>query len=168
MSSFEKVRQALRDALIENGVSAAVCEYPFAAKGRYTQPVLTVGLKNGTGGPSGFKEYLGEKTDGDTGLVREIYGQRLDVTFGLHIYSPQSADHGAVGCAALLGEVASALEDLPEGLKIKEFIWGETEVDQKLGMFHCETELKCTAFLYAEMSDDGEFSDFELKGTVRT
>lgn len=166
MSGFEKIRQALKDTLTENGVSAAICEYPYGGKGRYTRPILTVGLKNGMGSPSGFKEYLGEISHDETGLVREIYGQKLDVTFGLHIYSPQSEEQGAAGCAKLLSEIAGALENLPGGLKVKELNWGETDFDAKLGMFHCETELKCTAYLYAEMTEEGEFLDFELKGKV--
>lgn len=166
MVTLSGITRALESCLKDGGVGAAIREYPPEYKKRYDAPVLCVGLKNGAGALSGFAEYLGEKFDPETNGYNEIYGKRIDLTFGLHIFSPKADAYGALGCLAVFAEVAGALSNLPSGLKVREIVCGETKFDLEVNMFHCEIELFCTACMYAVKKEDTEYLDFVLKGVL--
>ena len=166
MAELESIAAAVRDALLSEGVGAALCEYPSGAKLRYTEPVVAVGIKKGSAVSPGFAEYMGELTDASTGASSELYGKRFDVTVSLGIYSPKGGAFGAQGCVDTFSAVAAALGAMPSGLRVRELSCGETRFDGATGMFLCNAEMKCTAFMYAVRSDEREILDFTLRGTM--
>lgn len=167
MLSFKMLADTMADALISAGMEGVVRDFPDGGKKRYSRPVVAVGVKAGTGFSAGFKEYLGEKFRDDLGAWVELYGFRLDLTFGLSIYSPKGEPHGAAGCQLMLDRLSEAAGKLPDGLKVRSLSFGEVSFDQVTGMFLCQAQLECAAFLYVEMDEDGEFLDFMLKGVLK-
>ena len=149
MTELERIREAMTAFLKGEGV-AALTAWPGEDLER-------------PGGPGGFQDYLGERYDAGTGHWQELYGKRLQVTFGLDLYAPEGA--GAAGMQAAFDALAGALSGGgPPGLRVKEFSRGETSFDQALGLFHCPAEAVCTAYLYAVAEEGGAFLDFVVKG----
>ena len=159
---FERIRERMAEYLTGQGIDA-VCAYPDQRRLRRTGAVAAVSLRACQGGPGGFQDYLGERYDAETGRWQELYGKRLQVTFGLDLYAPEGA--GAAGMQAAFDALAGALSGGgPPGLRVKEFSRGETSFDQALGLFHCPAEAVCTAYLYAVAEEGGAFLDFVVKG----
>ena len=162
MTELERIREAMTAFLKGEGV-AALTAWPGEDLERPEGPVTAVSLRACQGGPGGFQDYLGERYDAGTGRWQELYGKRLQVTFGLDLYAPESA--GAAGMQAAFDALAGALSGGgPPGLRVKEFSRGETSFDQALGLFHCPAEAVCTAYLYAVAEEGGAFLDFVVKG----
>ena len=161
-AGLEAIRERMAEYLKGQGV-AAVPAWPGAARERQDGPVTAVSLRRCQTGPAGFQDYLGERYDAGSGQWQELYGKRLQVTFGLDLYAPESA--GAAGMQAAFDALAGALSGGgPPGLRVKEFSRGETGFDQALGLFHCQAEAVCTAYLYAVAEEGGAFLDFVVKG----
>ncbi len=167
MTEMESVITGVCSAIKACGVGNVFPAYPYGTGERYLSPVVTVGVKAGSGMGASFAEYLGESYDRETDRYTEIYGKRLEITLALGIYSPVSEEYGANGCASVFGDIVSALPALPSGVKTREIKCGETVFDEKTGMFLLESEIRLTAFLTAEASDEDEVLDFTLRGTVK-
>ena len=167
MTEIESVIAGVCSAIETCGVGNVFTAYPYGTRERYLSPVVTVGVKAGSGMGASFAEYLGESYDRDTDSYTEVYGKRLELTLAVCIYSPKSAEYGADGCASVFGSVVSALPSLPSGVKVREIKCGETVFDEKTGMFLLESEIRLTAFLTAEASDEDEVLYFTLRGTVK-
>ena len=165
MAALNTITAAVRDSFTSSGIEAAICEYPAGEKMRYDKPVLSIGVKSGSGVSSGFSEYMGERYDIESDTYSELYGKRLEIVLGVHIYSPR-VPHGAAGCISVFSEIAAATGNFPLSLRVREISCGETEFDTVTGMFHCLVELKCLAYMYAVKTDDTELLDFKLKGVL--
>ncbi|MGI5935762.1 MAG: hypothetical protein ACOX7I_03005 [Oscillospiraceae bacterium] len=157
------VFSALVDALNRAGVEA-VCQYPSAPLDSRKGPLVCVGVKSSKLLSPGAGEYLGLRRNGD-GSITEAYGFRLELVLGLDIYSPHDAEPG--GCLRCFGEITMALREMPSGLKVRKLVCGVVSPDRATEMFRCPCELHCMAYLVCSASEEtGEFTDFELKGTV--
>jgi hypothetical protein len=157
---------AVRDTVKRTGIEA-ITAMPYGGKRRYAEPVVAVNVKSGSGLDAAYYDYLGVETDEDTGLMREVYGKRMDIDFAIAIYSPDDAVYGAQGCMEVFGDVAEAMSDLPPGMRLKGISCGELKYDEAAGMFRLDGEIKCRAFTYAVSYDDGELTDFNLNGVVK-
>ncbi|MBE6948502.1 MAG: hypothetical protein E7456_01525 [Ruminococcaceae bacterium] len=166
MAELETIISAVCRGLSEGGVSAVISQNPFGGKKRHTSPIVTVGLKSGNAVSCGFAEYLGMRYDAENDTYNELYGKKLDIALGLTLWSPKSESFGHEKCLMLFSQVADALHSLPESLKVRELSCGETEYDTAAEMFRCDAELKLSAFLVAESSDESQFLDFKLKGVL--
>ena len=166
MAELDTVITAICDTLEKEKISAAIARYPYGGKERHEAPIVTVGLKSGSAAPSGFAEYMGQRYDSTTDTYNEIYGKRLDMALAIAIYSPKSQEYGAGACLQIFGEIAEACTSLPDGIRVKEIVCGETKFNTDVCMFCCEAELRLTAFLYAEQKEDTEFLDFVLRGVL--
>ena len=162
MAGLDRIREHMTAFLTARGVDA-VTAWPGQGRRRLSGPVAAVSIRACEGGPSGFRDYLGERYDQDSGQWQELYGRKVQVTFGLDLYAPESA--GAAGMQAAFDALAGALSGGgPPGLRVKEFSRGETGFDQALGLFHCPAEAVCVAYLYAVAEEGGAFLDFVVKG----
>lgn len=167
MAELDQVLQAVCTSLENSDISVAIQRYPLEMRKRYTTPVITVGLKSGVGTTPGFAEYIGQRYVQESDQYIEVYGKRLELTLCLNIYAPKSEANGAGKCMELFGKVLTTLNTLPSGLRIRSVTCGETEFDHSANLFCCPCEVKLTAFLYAETTEDiGEFLDFILKGVL--
>lgn len=167
LSELKKIISAVRQTLEDGGVKNVILRLPVGDRYRYSEPVVTVGLADTTEIKSVNVEYLGEKYDAETGESPEVYGKKAEVTLGIRIYSPVGEKYGAEGCAGVFDDILSALEDMPEGLRVLSLSIGETKFDRNSGMLMSYAVMKLSAYLYAEKAADGEFLDFNLKGVLK-
>ena len=161
MTELETIIGCVRDSLSNGGVSAVIVQNPPGNKKRHTNPIVTVGLKAGALSV-GSTEYLGE----DRFSHLEIYGQRIELTLGLGLWVPKNGEDSHDACLELFSQIAGALGELPEAVRVKELVCGETVFDASAEMFRCDGELRLSAYLIAEKEDDGAFLDFKLKGVI--
>ena len=165
MNGLEEMRLALTDYLTGQGINAL----PAWESGKRAVPgeaVVCVSLRGCEGGPAGFQDYLGEQYDAESGLWRETYGRRAEITFGLDIRAPRSG--GEAACAALFSRVVQALTaGSPDGVRLREVSCGETAFREDEGLFCCPAKAVGTVFLTAAVEENGAFGDFTVKGTRR-
>ena len=161
MTELETIIGCVRDSLVNGGVSAVIVQNPPGNKKRHTHPIVTVGLKAGALSV-GSVEYLGE----DRFSRREIYGRRMELTLGLGLWVPKDSESSHETCLELFSQIVGALGELPESVRVKELVCGETVFDPSADMFRSDGELKISAYLIAEKEDDGVFLDFKLKGVI--
>jgi hypothetical protein len=157
------VVSALVDALNRAGVEA-VCQYTPAPLDSRKGPLVCVGVKSSRLLSPGAGEYLGLRRNED-GSFTETYGFRLELVLALDIYSPCDAEPS--GCMDCFGDITMAARELPSGLKVRKLVCGVASPDKATEMFRCPCELHCLAYLVCSASEEtGEFTDFQLKGTV--
>jgi len=166
MAELDTITTAVRDALAAEVAGAVICEYPYGKKLRHDCPVVAVGIKSGSGISSGFAEYMGEFYDAQRDTYSELYGKRMELSLGVFIYSPKNQAYGAGACMTVFGQIAAAISTMPSGLRVHELTCGETRFDAETGMFLCQAELRCTAFMYASRTCEEEFLSFTLRGAV--
>ena len=162
---LQAVRERMAEYLRENGVEA-VCAYPAEERKRRTGAAAAVSVRVCQGGPGGFQDYLGERFDEKSGKWQELYGKRMELTFGLDLYAPGPA--GAQDIQAAFDKLAQALrQGGPPGLKVLELSCGETRFDREAGLFHRTAEARCQGYLYAVAEEGGSFLDFIVRGESR-
>lgn len=128
--------------------------------------LVCVGVKSAKGLPAGFGGFLGLGVDPVTGKRGELYGARCRLELALDIYA--GAEAGAGECTRLAGRIPAALSGLPEGIKISSLSFGQAAPDGETGLFKCPGTLDGTAFFITrETDEDGVFSDFILRGSVK-
>lgn len=154
---FDNVISAVLSWLSSANISA-VEKFPETKIDRESA-VVAVSIKSGVLTSSGAGNYLGIYDYG--GSLKEVYGSRAELCFALDIYSPDS------GTTAIFDEIAGAAPSLPDGLKLRSIECGSTEFDSESGMFCLKCEMKCIAILVrTETEEQGEFSDFVLRGEI--
>lgn len=166
MSELESIVSAVCSWLETLGIRAAAAYIPGAAR-RHTEPIVTVGLKTGAAMTCGQADYLGIKTD-ETGASRELYAKRADLTLELDIWAPRTAEGSAQACADIFGTLAARIPALPGGIRVREISCGETRFDETAGMYFCPAAMSATVFLYAQAEEDGMFTDFYVKGVLKS
>ena len=159
---FGEIRARMADYLKEQGIDA-VCAYQDSPRVRREAPVAAVSIRACSGGPGGFQDYLGERYDQETQTWQELYGRRVEFTFGLDLYAP--AGCGAEAIQQAFDQMAQALrsQGVP-GLRLTELSCGETEFDQKAGLYKRTVEALCQGYLYAVADEGGAFLDFIVRG----
>ena len=162
---FERIRERMAEYLIGQGIDA-VCAYPDRRRLHKVGAVAAVSLRACQGGPEGFRDYLGERYDQESGQWQELYGRKIVLTFGLDLYAPQGC--GAAGIQETFDRMAEALQrEGPPGLTLQELSCGETEFDQRAGLYHRTVEAVCRGYLYAVAQEGGTFLDFIVRGESR-
>lgn len=167
MRGLDGLREALRDQLRAKGFHA-VCAFPREDSRRET--VVVVSLRACESGPAGFRDYLGEIWDQDTGNWVERYGHRVRLTFGLDLYAaPESGGEEAVR-AAFDRLTAALYQGGPDGLRLQSVSCGETAFDRQVRRFRCPAQAVYSTLLWAEEDQEVQtcFSDFDVKGEMLT
>ena len=163
VNGLEELRRELAEYLNGQDVSA-VTAWENGRRARREGPVAVVSIRACTGGPAGFQDYLGERLDEDSGKWEEWYGRKAEITFGVDVWAPRAG--GGEACAAHVSRIAQALTlGGPAGVKFREVSCGETEFEEKEGLFHCPVRAVGTVFLFAKADESGTFTDFTVKGT---
>lgn len=162
---FGAIRERMTEYLQGKGIEARTA-YPEGGRLRTGGPVAAVSLRACQGGPEGFRDYLGERYDPESGRWQELYGRRAVLTFGLDLYAPQGS--GAAGIQAAFDRMAEALRrEGPPGLRLQELTCGETEFDRESGLYRRKVEAVCQGYLYAVADEGGTFLDFIVRGERR-
>ncbi len=159
------------DSVIEEVVAALRDKGLRAVKAFRRQELLAresalvcVSAKSVRALPAGFGSYLGLGADPVTGRTGELYGARVELELALDIFAGAGADE----CTLCAGEIPAALGGLPEGIKVSALSFGAAAPDGETGLFKCSGVLAGTAYFIArELDEDGVFSDFILRGSVK-
>lgn len=166
-AGLEAIRQSMADYLNGRGVPA-VTAFPAALRQERSEPVAVVSLRGCRAEQAGFQNYLGERYDRETGRWEERYGRKARLTFGLDLYAPERAD-GEVLQRAFDALAGALLTGGPEGMDLEEFSCGQTVRDPESRRLKRPVEAVCAAWLCAGAGDGGGvFTDFELRGVVKT
>lgn len=155
----DTVLTAITQLLTDHGISASR-EYADTAAG-LTGARVYVGIESCKLLSPGCGDYLGTKTSGGTKLER--YGYRCEMTVLLDVFAPHARD-----CIACFDDIGAALAALPQSIKYRALVCGETVYDEVTGLFHAPCRFMCQAML--ERSYDAQnvsFADFTLKGVLR-
>ena len=162
MAGLDEIRTHMARFLTEQGLEA-VTAWPEARRTRRAGAAAAVSLRSCESGPAGFRDYLGERYNQDTGRWEELYGRRVKITFGLDLYAARTG--GAAAIDRALDTLSAALNGPgPDGLEILEFSVGETQFQEDSQLYHCPVEAVCQARLYAVADEGGAFLDFEIRG----
>lgn len=162
---LELIRERMTQYLQEQGLSAMTA-WLQEERQKQSSAVVVVSLRKCQAGPSGFQDYLGERYNEDAGRWEELYGKRVQLTFGLDLYAAANLGEGAIQAA--FDQLAGALQDgCPEGLEVVEFSCGETAYDSGGRLLKRAVEVLCTAYLYAVTEPGGVFLDFEIRGGIK-
>ena len=164
MRELNQIRDAVIAALQAGGLAAAAA-FPAERAKRYACPVAAVAVETAESRAVGFGSYLGEETDPETGLPREVYGRQLEAEIAVDVRGERAADCEA-GC-----ETAAAvlLGGLPSGIRPGELRWEALAWERETGMFLRRGRLQCRAAFVARSQGDGTaFLDFILKGVLTT
>lgn len=157
--TLDTVRERMAGFLRERGVEA-VCAWPDRARTRPAGAVAAVSLRSCEGGPAGFRDYLGERWNRESGQWEELYGRRVKLTFGLDLYAARGAE-----AQAAFDRVAAAFhQEGPDGLKVLAFSSGALEYVEEWRLFLCPAQAVCEGWLCAVAQEDGAFTDFEVRG----
>lgn len=162
---LDKARERLAEHLRAQGLTAVTA---WGQEGRKERAgaVVCVSLRGCRTGPSGFRDYLGERYDPVTGRWEELYGKRAKLIFGLDLYADAQAGEGAIQTA--FDRMTDALSaGGPEELTVEEISCGETQYDREGRTLKRTVEAVCGAYLYAVAEPGGTFLDFEIRGGRR-
>lgn len=159
MKGLEELRQGLADFLEKKGVEAVTAWGP-ERRLRAGGAVAAVSLRGMESGPPGFQDYLGERYNEKEGCWEELYGKRVELTFGLDLYAAaaEEAQKGLDALQLALGEKGPA-GLCPVGLTV-----GETTYQAGSGRYVCPVEARFSAWATAVSREDGAFLDFEVRG----
>lgn len=163
MKELRQIRDAVISALRGRGL-AAEAAYPAKWAAEREAALATVSVGAAEGRALGFRGYLGE-TRGEDGLVREVYGKRLEGAVSVDIRANRAAvcQEGAETASSVL------LGGLPEGVRPGELSWEALTWERETGLFLLRGSLRCEALFLAEAGDQGpEFLEFVLKGVLRS
>lgn len=159
MNSVRELCGTLAEWLGERGVPA-VTAWPEEKRQRPDGALAAVSLRAMESGPSGYQDYLGERFREETGQWEELYGKKMELTFGLDLY------------AATAQEVGSALEKLedalslggPRGMTPTGFSAGETVYQSGSRRYFCPVQARFQVWAAATAREDAPFLDFVIKG----
>ena len=90
---LDGLRERLAAFLQEKGLRA-MTDWPAEPREQLDGPVAVVSLRGCQAGPAGFQHYLGERYDKEREQWVEVYGQKVQFTFGLDLYAPPKLGEG--------------------------------------------------------------------------
>lgn len=159
MKGLQELRGALAAFLKERGLEAVTAWGP-ERRLRAGEPVVAVSLRGFESGAPGFQDYLGERYNTEAGCWEELYGKRVELTFGLDVYaaSAEGVQAGLDALQAALGEKG------PAGLCPVGVSAGETAFQNSGGRYFCPVQARFSAWAVAVSREDGAFLDFEVRG----
>ena len=139
---LEETAAAIAQALQSAGINA-VTAFSAAELGT-AGPLVCVGLRSARLHSSGLGNYIGLCSE--DGKLRELYGDRAELTLALDIYSPASESEK---CTALADSVRCALRGL-DGVSVTEFSLGEIRYDADSRMLLSRCTASAAVYLVRE------------------
>ena len=153
------MRRKLAEHLEEKGLPA-VTAWGEERRLRPGKAMAVVSLRGFESGPPGFRDYLGERYDPEKGCWEELYGKRVELTFGLDLYG-ETAEEVQRGLDVLGGILEG---EGPEGLKPVGLSAGETVYDGESRRYRCPVQARFSVWATAVSREESTFLDFEVRG----
>ena len=166
MTAVELIRGEALAVLKAAGLEA-VAAYERMTAAKQEGAVIAVGVGKIESGAAGLGDYLGERLDEETLVVREEYGRRATVELTLNAYAPRNG--GAAACAAALEAAHDALLSGSGAFRHAGMEWGKVAFDKDSGLFLQQGTLRCEVFFVAVVEEESQLLlDFKLKGALET
>lgn len=164
--ALNALREAVAEQLRGAGLNAVV-GMESARANRWREAAAAVSLTRVVCAPGAFQDYMGVRTDPETGRTRELYGREAELTLAVDIFSPR--DGGESVCQQAAETVTESLVCRgAAGLAALEIRAERVEFLEKDGLYRQEVRCRCAAWLVAERDEDGEsFTDFEVRGRIK-
>ena len=161
--ALNALRQDIVALLQEYGLYA-VTAMDSASRKNWNGPVSAVSLSRVVCAAGGFRDYLGQRKNPDTGDMDELYGKAVELTFSLDLYAPRNGgEHACQEAAAIMAE-ALACRSL-NGLSVREMQTGQVEFMERDGLYRMPVSCTCKGWMVAVVDNSGAFVDFEVKGS---
>ena len=156
------LRKSAVELLKECGLYA-VTAMDAAPRKRWDGPVVAVSISRVVCAPGGFRDYLGLRTDPDSGVESELYGRGVELTVALDIYA--SREGGERACQETMAVLAEAVACRGlGGLTALEVNGGRVEFLEKDGLYRLPVTCLCKGWLVARVDNGGAFVDIEVRG----
>ena len=139
--ALNALRQSAVELLREYGVEAVTAMEPDSRK-TPDGPVAAVSLRQVVCAPTAFRDYLGQRTDPDTGVTEELYGREVELTLSLDLYAPCWGGEGACLDAAALMAEALICRDVG-GLSVGEIRTERVEFLERDGLYRLPVSCVC-------------------------
>lgn len=159
MTGTAQLRRALRDYLEEKGL-AAVTAWSSEKRLRPGAAVSAVSLRGLESSAPGYQDYLGERYNEPAGVWEELYGKKMELTFGLDL-TAETAEEVQRGLE-VLGTALS--EGGPAGMVPAGWSAGETVYQSESKRYFCPVQAAFRVWAVAAAREDGTFLDFEVRG----
>lgn len=163
MKGVQELGRKLAEYLESKGLDA-VTAWGEGKRLRPERVIAAVSLRAMESGPPGFQNYLGERYNGESGCWEELYGKRVELTFGLDLYAA-TAQEVQAGLDLLSGVLS---EGGPGGMEPVGFSTGETVYRQEERRYFCPVQARFGVWAVAAAREDGSFLDYEVKGESKT
>jgi hypothetical protein len=161
--ALNALRQDIVALLQEYGLYA-VTAMDSDSRRKWDGPVAAVSLSRVVCAAGGFRDYLGQRKNPDTGDMDELYGKAVELTFSLDLYAPRNGgEHACQEAAAIMAE-ALACRSL-NGLSVREMQTGQVEFMERDGLYRMPVSCTCKGWMVAVVDNSGAFVDFEVKGS---
>lgn len=161
--ALNALRQDIVALLQEYGLYA-VTAMDSASRKNWNGPVSAVSLSRVVCAAGGFRDYLGQRKNPDTGDMDELYGKAVELTFSLDLYAPRNGgEHACQEAAAIMAE-ALACRSI-NGLSVREMQTGQVEFMERDGLYRMPVSCTCKGWMVAVVDNSGAFVDFEVKGS---
>ena len=161
--ALNALRQDIVALLQEYGLYA-VTAMDSDSRRKWDGPVSAVSLSRVVCAAGGFRDYLGQRKNPDTGDMDELYGKAVELTFSLDLYAPRNGgEHACQEAAAIMAE-ALACRSL-NGLSVREMQTGQVEFMERDGLYRMPVSCTCKGWMVAVVDNSGAFVDFEVKGS---
>lgn len=158
---LDVIREHMATFLREKGFTV-VTAYCSSLSTKNSAATLSLSLRSATSETAGFGHYLGEQYNEETSTWEELYGRKIDITFGLDLYGGESQ---------MVADAFDALVDSlhlegPTGLHIITVSGGELSYKKDLALFYHPAQVTCQAYIYAVAQEGDIFTDFEVRGVT--
>ena len=161
--ALNALRQDIVSLLREYGLHAVTAMDPAGRK-NWDGPVAAVSLSRVVCAAGGFRDYLGQRKNPDTGNMDELYGKAVELTFSLDLYAPRNGGESACQEAAAVMAEALACRTV-SGLSVRKMQTGQVEFLERDGLYRMPVSCVCKGWMVAVVDDSGTFVDFEVKGS---
>lgn len=163
--ALDALRTVVAEQLRRAGLNAVTAMESTRAN-RWRGAVAAISLSRVACVPGGFQDYLGTRADPKTGIEREFYGRKAELTLALDIYAPREG--GERTCQRAAAKLAEELLCRgAAGLPVLELETGRVEFLEREGLYRQPVSCRCGAWLVARMDEGrGAFADFEVRGRV--
>ncbi len=150
---LEEIAAGIAQALQDAGINAVTA---FSTAGlEADEPLVCVGLRGARLSSSGLGNYIGVCSE--DGKLREMYGEKAELTLALDIYSPAPESEK---CTMLADTVRGALRGL-DGVSLTEFSLGEIKYDSDSRMLLSRCTASAAVYLVREKRGSS-LSDFGI------
>ncbi|MFI3250341.1 MAG: hypothetical protein R3Y07_05205 [Eubacteriales bacterium] len=165
---YHDLCEVVQEKLEQDGVHALV-GWGDSEVDHCGSAVAVVTLRSTKTSSAGFADYLGDRSNDETGETEELYGHRAQITFGLDLYAPSTGGEKEISATfgTMVSSIAGGISPNENvNLRLLELSCGDSVYDSVQQRLKRTVEAKCQVHLYTVKKEDQSFVTFEIKGEM--